>query len=212
MGLHELSEITPKMFISTWWTAKDYNKIKSAGITHILSIYPQAKQIRESHEIILRNQLKTHFVDTGVTYKTITDLNDIFLPEEVEVFHYSISECNEFIHSAMLQENAKILIHCQAGISRSVSMAIVYFLTVFYSIQKSIPKLEKLEALRNGSVVRYTSPSWTHELIQKKRRYASSKFLPALEDFVKSDRLMEENFELKIELDFAKKIYSSLAE
>ena len=214
MSLNELSKITPRIFISTCSTAKDYNKMKSKGITHILSIYPQAKEIQQSHELIVSDLEQKFPVNTGIQYKTITNLIDVYEPKQVEVFHNSISECNKFIHEALMSsENSKILIHCQVGISRSVSLATIYFMTVFHSIDKAVKKEENLEQIETETAIKHSSPGHIHWLIKKKRRYANTKFMGALCDYSNSDKIEEENIKnLQVDLDFAKNLYKSLCD
>merc|ERR1711934_815448 len=95
--LHELSQITNQIYITSWWTAKDYQKLKQAGITHVLSLCQNGDKVQQAHRDFIKSN--THpLAEPELIYKSITNWIDIPEPEEVQTFKNIIPECNDFIH------------------------------------------------------------------------------------------------------------------
>lgn len=147
-SLHQLSQITPQIYITSWWTAKDFKILKNAGITHVLSLCQNGDKVEQAHRDFVK--LDHPLNEPEMIYKSITNWIDIPEPEEVETFKNIIPECNDFIHDCLKSDYTKILIHCQSGRSRSVSIATVYFMTAFDSIQRTQSKKDKVELIRQG--------------------------------------------------------------
>lgn len=102
------NQIVPGIFIGDLASASNHTALKEQGITHILSIY------NGSYEL---------FPD-DFKYKIIHLNDDIWI---------NINECfddsNNFIESALNNNNnTKVMIHCQRGVSRSVTLLIAYLL------------------------------------------------------------------------------------
>lgn len=101
--------ITDNIAISNYDSAKRSAKIKGEGITHILNV----------SEDTYKPKYTTEF---GFTY--------MFKPFEDNSRAHLISHLPDtlnFIHTAVLQ-GGKVLVHCAAGISRSVSIVIAYLM------------------------------------------------------------------------------------
>merc|ERR1711879_98676 len=112
--IHELSEILPdQLFISSHKTSCNSELLESKGITHILSILPQAKIVYPEK----------------FSYKIITDIEDEKDDKNAEKLSKIFTECNMFIHKC-LTGGGRILVHCKAGKSRSVSLVIAYLMVL----------------------------------------------------------------------------------
>jgi len=112
--LAQPSLIVPRIYISSKTAAYHQSTIENLKITHIISIHEHAKPAFEA---------------LGVKYLTFTDIDD--KPEESEKLKNIIQVTNNFLHEA-LTENAEntVLLHCNAGASRSVTVLAFYFMTV----------------------------------------------------------------------------------
>merc|ERR1711997_5373 len=114
MSIHELSEILPnQLYISSHKTSCDSEVLETKGITHILSILPHAKKVYPEK----------------FNYKIITDIEDEKDDVNAAKLSKIFTECNIFIHDC-LTKNGRILVHCKAGKSRSVSLVIAYLMVL----------------------------------------------------------------------------------
>lgn len=107
--IFEANEITDYLYLGNINSVYDFNKLKSLGITHIISViegfippYPNDF-----------NYLVINALDT-----LNTNLFDSF------------ETSNDFIDDAVMN-NSKVLIHCQAGRSRSVTILSAYMIKTF---------------------------------------------------------------------------------
>ena len=101
------NQIVPRLYVGDLASASNCDALKEQGITHIVSIY------NGSYEI---------FPD-DFKYKIIHINDDIW----IDIDNY-FDETNNFIETAMNDNNTKIMIHCQRGVSRSVTLLIAYLL------------------------------------------------------------------------------------
>jgi predicted protein tyrosine phosphatase len=101
------SEILPFLYIGNQRDAASREKLDELGITHVVNV--------TSH-------LPMHFEENGITYKRLpaTDSGSQNLKQY-------FTEAIEFIDSAKTS-NGKVLVHCQAGVSRSPTIVIAYLL------------------------------------------------------------------------------------
>jgi protein-tyrosine phosphatase len=97
--------IIDNIYIGNYATALDLSLLKSLGITHILVVGKNMKEL---------------FVDEFI-YKTIP----LYDSDYTNITKY-FDESNEFIRNGY--EKGKILIHCGHGISRSVSLVMAYLI------------------------------------------------------------------------------------
>lgn len=101
------NQIVPNIFVGDLASASNCEALKEQGITHILSIY------NGSYEIFPED----------FKYKIIHINDDIW----INISDY-FEESNQFIETALNQSNTKVMIHCQRGVSRSVTLLIAYLL------------------------------------------------------------------------------------
>lgn len=121
-----MTQIAPGVFVSDAEFASDLSRLRRYNISHVL---------------IVAKGCEAHFPDDGITYliKAIQDT-----PEQ-KVFHM-FSPCCSFIESAR-RRGRVVLIHCHAGLSRSVTFAAAYLMakhrhsaaTALELIQERIP-------------------------------------------------------------------------
>lgn len=104
-----MSRILPGLYIGTLKDSQDRAQLKSHHITHIVSVYEEARE-------------NPHYKD--IKYFCIRAADS---PQE-DLQKY-FPDAIEFIHRARTLENGNVLIHCLAGVSRSVTIAIAYIMT-----------------------------------------------------------------------------------
>ncbi|TPX71783.1 hypothetical protein SpCBS45565_g00972 [Spizellomyces sp. 'palustris'] len=102
----DLSQITPSLFLSGVGPAQNLPLLKENSITHILGI---------------GLRLKARFPNE-VTYKHLSLEDD----PQVDIMRY-FPETYRFIDEAV-KGNGRVLVHCIAGISRSATIVIAYFM------------------------------------------------------------------------------------
>jgi hypothetical protein len=108
-GSFEANNILDNIYLGGIGSANDYDTLKTLGITHIVSViagfsppYPD----------------KFHYFILNALDTTNTDLSEYF------------DITNNFIEDA-LDNNGKVLIHCMAGKSRSVTILAAYLIKNF---------------------------------------------------------------------------------
>lgn len=108
-NIFEANEILNGIYLGNINSVYDFDKLKSLGITHIISViggfippYP------DDFNYLVINALDTPY----------TELSDNF------------DTANDFIDDAIM-DNSKILIHCQAGRSRSATILAAYIIKTF---------------------------------------------------------------------------------
>lgn len=114
------SEITDKLLVGDLASASNIDAMKEQGITHILSVF------NGSYEIF----------SGEFTYKIIHVNDDPW----VDIGKY-FDESKDFIEDALKDPSAKVMVHCQRGISRSVTFLLAYLLYKRNQIKK-IPQHE----------------------------------------------------------------------
>jgi len=101
------SEILPYLFIGNQRDAANRERLNELGVTHILNV---------------TNHLPLHFENEGIVYKRLpaTDSGSQNLKQY-------FSEAIQFIECAR-KSNGKVLVHCQAGVSRSPAIVTAYLI------------------------------------------------------------------------------------
>jgi protein-tyrosine phosphatase len=101
------SAITDKLYIGNLASSTNLSALKDIGITHIVSVYNGGIEMFPKDFI----------------YKIININDDPW----VNIEDY-FDESNDFINESLKNPNAKVMIHCQKGVSRSVTLLIAYLL------------------------------------------------------------------------------------
>lgn len=102
-----MNKILPGLYVGNFRDAKDEEQLKQNNITHILSIHDNAKELLEDKK----------YLCIIASDCAAQDLSQYF------------PECIDFIHKARLA-NGGVLVHCLAGVSRSVTITAAYIMTV----------------------------------------------------------------------------------
>lgn len=101
------SEITSRLFVGDLASASNNDAMKQQGITHIVSVINGAFE-----------QFPNDF-----EYKIIHINDDPW----VDIEKY-FDTSNSFIDEALRKTNTKVMIHCQRGVSRSVTLLLAYMI------------------------------------------------------------------------------------
>ncbi|KAK3697456.1 hypothetical protein RRG08_031219 [Elysia crispata] len=102
-----MNKILPGLYIGNFRDAKDLEQLKTNNITHIVSIHDNAKKILDNKEYLCIQASDSPDQDLS-----------IFFPQVIN-----------FIHRARL-DGGGVLVHCLAGVSRSVTITAAYIMTV----------------------------------------------------------------------------------
>ncbi|KAL8564593.1 hypothetical protein ACOMHN_032149 [Nucella lapillus] len=101
-----MSKILPGLYVGNFRDAKDPKQLSENNITHILSIHDNAKKLLEDIEYLI-------IIASDSPSENLVR----FFPE-----------CIDFIHKARLSGGG-VLVHCLAGVSRSVTVTAAYLMT-----------------------------------------------------------------------------------
>uniref|UniRef100_A0A8D0BWL1 Dual specificity phosphatase 22 n=1 Tax=Salvator merianae TaxID=96440 RepID=A0A8D0BWL1_SALMN len=102
-----MNKILPGLFLGNFKDARDTEHLKQNNITHILSVHDSARPMLE-----------------GVKYLCIPASDS---PSQNLIRHFK--ESIEFIHECRLRGES-CLVHCLAGVSRSVTLVVAYVMTI----------------------------------------------------------------------------------
>ncbi|XP_018010812.1 dual specificity protein phosphatase 22 [Hyalella azteca] len=104
-----MNKVLPGLYVGNFRDSKDTGQLKEHGITHILAIHDNARKLPCNND-------KEHLCILA------SDSPGQSLMQFFPV-------CNDFIHTARLK-GGSVLIHCLAGMSRSVTVAVIYVMSV----------------------------------------------------------------------------------
>ncbi|CAO1432464.1 unnamed protein product, partial [Diamesa serratosioi] len=148
-----MNKVLPGLFVGNYRDSKDLNQLQTHNITHILAIHDSPKHLYP----------QIHYLCVKANDHPDQNLSQYF------------SVCNDFIHGARLRKDCNVLVHCLAGMSRSVTITVVYIMC--------ISDLNWQDALR---VVR----------VGRKIANPNSGFLIQLQDF-ENNKVVEERRRMK---------------
>uniref|UniRef100_A0A0A9YY25 Dual specificity protein phosphatase 15 n=2 Tax=Lygus hesperus TaxID=30085 RepID=A0A0A9YY25_LYGHE len=101
------SKVLSGLYVGNFRDSKDASQLDRFNITHIVAIHDAARKLHPD-----KHYLCVMASDT---------------PDQNLTQYFSI--CNDFIHAARLR-GGNVLIHCLAGMSRSVTVAVAYIMSV----------------------------------------------------------------------------------
>ncbi len=147
-----IDQIIPNLYLSGDDVAQDYDLLRSKSITHILN---------------LTTNVACLYANRNIKYKHLIVYD---LPHENILKHFT--DAFEFMNGALFDENqGVVLVHCNAGVSRSSAFVIGYLMTrgVFKSYSKAythvkqcrnkvspnhgfVSQLKRFESILNGSI------------------------------------------------------------
>mmetsp|Transcript_23019 Transcript_23019/g.62380 ORF Transcript_23019/g.62380 Transcript_23019/m.62380 type:complete len:185 (+) Transcript_23019:38-592(+) len=104
----QMQEILPSLFLGPYGAAKDLTALREQGVTHILIVRSTLeRRLEAKHPDVFRYHVVE--VPEGPT-------------ENLILF---FTECNDCIRQ-VVQSGGKILVHCNAGLSRSAAVVVAY--------------------------------------------------------------------------------------
>lgn len=114
----KLSQITEHVYVSNLKEAVNIPYVQSENIRRILYLgdAPKSDKTMNAYESL------------GITHKFI-QIQDSNVADITSVF----DECYDYIHSGVCG-GERVLIHCSQGVSRSSTIAILYFLRRWYNV------------------------------------------------------------------------------
>ena len=108
--LDERDEVYPRIFMSGYGPAKEWENFEKFSITHVLTVTPYADR---------------HFEKDGVKYLVFEDISDNSEQSIIQYFEQS----NAWIKEVLTENDTnKVLVHCAAGISRSGAFICAYMI------------------------------------------------------------------------------------
>ncbi|XP_066906543.1 dual specificity protein phosphatase 22 isoform X3 [Halyomorpha halys] len=102
-----VSTVLPGLYVGNFRDSKDCTQLDRFKISHIVAIHDAARRLHPDKQYLCVMASDT--------------------PDQNLVQYFPI--CNDFIHAARLR-GGNVLIHCLAGMSRSVTVAVAYIMTV----------------------------------------------------------------------------------
>ncbi|CAH0381157.1 unnamed protein product [Bemisia tabaci] len=150
-----MNRVLPGLYVGNYRDSKDSAQLDRFKITHILAIHDAAKKLHSDK----------HYLCVLASDTPDQNLSQYF------------SLCNDFIHAARLR-GGNVLIHCLAGMSRSVTIAVAYIMSV-----TSLNWKEALKVVRVGRSVANPNVGFQKQLqdfeyfkLQEERRRLKERF------------------------------------
>ncbi len=135
-----IAKINDKLFLSSVIQAENFDLLKALGITHILNLTGYKHGTSE-----LRYPPKFRN-DFEYAHLVIADEDD---PVTMLTFRSNFFEAgNDFIHQALMsRHSSRVLVHCEAGISRSSTLVISHLMSVWnLSVKEAFETVKNLKA------------------------------------------------------------------
>ncbi|XP_054734995.1 uncharacterized protein DDB_G0271670 isoform X1 [Anastrepha obliqua] len=120
-----MNKVLPGLYVGNYRDSKDQQQLDKYQITHIIAIHDSPRRLLPD-----KHYLCVMAADT---------------PDQNLSQYFAV--CNDFIHAARLREG-NVLIHCLAGMSRSVTVAVAYIMTA-----TNLSWKEALKVVRTGRAV-----------------------------------------------------------
>ncbi|KAJ6646324.1 Dual specificity protein phosphatase 22 [Pseudolycoriella hygida] len=120
-----MNKVLPGLYVGNYRDSKDPQQLDRYKITHIVAIHDCPRRLLQDK----------HYLCIMASDTPDQNLSQYF------------SVCNDFIHAARIRDG-NVLIHCLAGMSRSVTVAVAYIMSVTPLTWK-----EALKVVRSGRAV-----------------------------------------------------------
>ncbi|KAH8419520.1 hypothetical protein KR222_004068 [Zaprionus bogoriensis] len=129
-------QVLPGLYVGNYRDSKDHTQLEKFKISHIIAIHDSPRRLLPDK----------HYLCVMASDTPDQNLSQYF------------SVCNDFIHAARLREG-NVLIHCLAGMSRSVTVAVAYIMTATHLNWK-----EALKVVRAGRAVANPNTGFQNQL------------------------------------------------
>ncbi|XP_034657028.1 dual specificity protein phosphatase 22-like [Drosophila subobscura] len=133
-----MAEVLPGVYVGSYHDSKDHAQLERFQISHIVAIHDSPRRLLPDK----------HYLCVMASDTPDQNLSQYF------------SVCNDFIHAARLREG-NVLIHCLAGMSRSVTVAVAYIMTATHLNWK-----EALKVVRAGRAVANPNTGFQNQLLE----------------------------------------------
>ncbi|XP_017844499.1 uncharacterized protein LOC108601095 isoform X4 [Drosophila busckii] len=133
-----MSKVLPGLYVGNYRDSKDHQQLEKFKITHIIAIHDSPRRLLPDK----------HYLCVMASDTPDQNLSQYF------------SVCNDFIHAARLREG-NVLIHCLAGMSRSVTVAVAYIMTA-----TNLNWKEALKVVRSGRAVANPNSGFQTQLLE----------------------------------------------
>nr|XP_017036610.1 dual specificity protein phosphatase 22 isoform X5 [Drosophila kikkawai] len=131
-----MGQVLPGLYVGNYRDSKDHTQLERFKISHIIAIHDSPRRLLPDK----------HYLCVMASDTPDQNLSQYF------------SVCNDFIHAARLREG-NVLIHCLAGMSRSVTVAVAYIMTATHLNWK-----EALKVVRAGRAVANPNTGFQNQL------------------------------------------------
>ncbi|XP_030372043.1 protein phosphatase Slingshot [Scaptodrosophila lebanonensis] len=131
-----MNKVLPGLYVGNYRDSKDHQQLEKFKISHIIAIHDSPRRLLPDK----------HYLCVMASDTPDQNLSQYF------------SVCNDFIHAARLREG-NVLIHCLAGMSRSVTVAVAYIMTATHLNWK-----EALKVVRAGRAVANPNAGFQNQL------------------------------------------------
>ncbi|XP_046994135.1 dual specificity protein phosphatase 22 [Schistocerca americana] len=147
-------QVLPGLYVGNYRDSKDAAQLERFQITHIVAIHDAARKL---HSVVYMERTK----ESETAPRVLQDKHYLCVmasdtPDQNLTQYFSL--CNDFIHAARLR-GGNVLIHCLAGMSRSVTVAVAYIMSV-----TSLSWKEALKVVRVGRAVANPNFGFQHQL------------------------------------------------
>ncbi|XP_032598955.1 dual specificity protein phosphatase PHS1 isoform X3 [Drosophila grimshawi] len=133
-----MGKVLPGLYVGNYRDSKDHQQLERFKISHIIAIHDSPRRLLPDK----------HYLCVMASDTPDQNLSQYF------------SVCNDFIHAARLREG-NVLIHCLAGMSRSVTVAVAYIMTATHLNWK-----EALKVVRAGRAVANPNAGFQTQLLE----------------------------------------------
>ncbi|CAG7831160.1 unnamed protein product [Allacma fusca] len=152
-----MNRVLPGLYVGNYRDSKDTCQLERHKISHIIAIHDAARRIHSDKEYLC-------IMASDSPYQNLSQ----YFPT-----------CNDFIHSARVQgSQSNVLIHCLAGMSRSVTIVIAYIMSI-----TSLRWNEALKVVRGARAVSNPNSGFQKQLqefestrLAEERRRLAEKF------------------------------------